>query len=348
MDNKVEEEKLAKWLSRFIRLGALLYIATYVIEVAPYFTMEAFLRIPLETLWDVRWEFAKAFTVPIGLVIFGARAGQFLARLILDRSLLTVKRCGQVCGCLIFLASLLFFSFIIQIAINEIDYYNPPLNSSFFWTLALLTVVAPLCLMLALMFYSFRIGGAIASLAFSIAKGISVTTSAVRDLPASSKTFVTRERDNIDAKGGKQRLIGIVLIVVGISWMVVALNTDTTIMSGYSRIHNIGMMDERRNHLFVAATVLIVGFLLLLMGGSGRTSTSRDRKDTVGHHSSPIPGYAGERQLDSDRYRLYLVHKYGVHENQTLHKFVSNNQSFESLELALEYAHLQDIASHTS
>ena len=67
--------------------------------------------------------------------------------------------------------------------------------------------------------------------------------------------------------------IGILLIVIGAIWGVVAFSMDTTVdtggetlgSGGYSikvpkmKVHNLGLMEERRNHLMLSGFIILVG-----------------------------------------------------------------------------------------
>lgn len=75
--------------------------------------------------------------------------------------------------------------------------------------------------------------------------------------------------------------IGIVLMVIGVIWGIAAFNMDTTVttlgpafgppgsLSGIPMVmtvHNIGKMDERRNHLIIAGLFVLVGAILFATG----------------------------------------------------------------------------------
>ena len=72
------------------------------------------------------------------------------------------------------------------------------------------------------------------------------------------------------------RDIGIVVVIIGIVWAIYAFNLDTTVTTpGFSsgsihiasaEVHNIGLMENRRNHLMLAAFTTLVGIVLFGFG----------------------------------------------------------------------------------
>jgi hypothetical protein len=63
-------------------------------------------------------------------------------------------------------------------------------------------------------------------------------------------------------RGKKMKKLGIVLLAIGTLLAVIAYNTDTTVSTGIvsgPRIYNMGLMDDRRNNLLIAALLVVVG-----------------------------------------------------------------------------------------
>ncbi len=147
-------------------------------------------------------------------------------------------------------------------------------------------------------------------------------------------------------KGGVGKLIPPLLVAVGVIWGIVAFNIDTTVESGRNRVHNIGMMDERRNHLIVAGVLVLVGAIVFGVGGTRKGRREFDSQRTAATEGIRAPGatpFLGERALDSDAYQLYLVRKYAIEKNGTLEKYVVNDRLFPALDPALRYAHDLDV-----
>lgn len=70
------------------------------------------------------------------------------------------------------------------------------------------------------------------------------------------------------------RSLGILLTVVGALWLAVALGMDTTVSGPNGRVHNIGLLEIRRNHLMLGALATLVGVLLTIFG---KKRPERDR-----------------------------------------------------------------------
>ena len=76
------------------------------------------------------------------------------------------------------------------------------------------------------------------------------------------------------------KLIGVFLIVTGLVWAAIAYNMNTTVTTGgetigsgafsvyveKSEVHNLGLMETRRNHLMFAGLSIVVGVLMFGFG----------------------------------------------------------------------------------
>ncbi|WP_387691035.1 hypothetical protein [Photorhabdus sp. RM71S] len=63
---------------------------------------------------------------------------------------------------------------------------------------------------------------------------------------------------------------GYCLLILGLIWLLVAFNMETTVPSDYGsgRVSNIGMIASQHNHVFFGAFVTFCGFMMLLFGRS--------------------------------------------------------------------------------
>jgi hypothetical protein len=82
------------------------------------------------------------------------------------------------------------------------------------------------------------------------------------------------------------KMVGIILTTIGIAWALLAFSMDTTVETGgqrigsgiyaidvpKTRVHNLGLMEQRRNHLMIGGVIVLVGVLLL---GFGSLSTPK-------------------------------------------------------------------------
>lgn len=85
---------------------------------------------------------------------------------------------------------------------------------------------------------------------------------------------------------------GIVLLVIGALWAIIAFNMDTTVETKSrfigdtyiqsQKVHNIGKMDARRNHLMLSGLLIVVGVVLFGFGttrpSSSQSSGSEDTR----------------------------------------------------------------------
>lgn len=78
------------------------------------------------------------------------------------------------------------------------------------------------------------------------------------------------------------KLVGIFFILVGLVWGIVAYNMSTIVTTegeGIGEVHNLGLMEIRRNHLMFSGLSVICGVLLLGFGSfPGSTSVANLKK----------------------------------------------------------------------
>ncbi|WP_152669931.1 hypothetical protein [Lysobacter capsici] len=73
-------------------------------------------------------------------------------------------------------------------------------------------------------------------------------------------------------------------------WLLYALNLNTSVQLPYgagwpSRVHNLGLIENRRIHLMLSGAALIVGVVLL---GFGRVSDDSDLDDDAAYQACPF------------------------------------------------------------
>lgn len=81
---------------------------------------------------------------------------------------------------------------------------------------------------------------------------------------------------------------GGLILAIGLIWALIAFNSDTTVESegvhiGNSyfpgkKVQNIGLMDERRNHLMIACVAVVIGVILIVFSPKARQSADATRK----------------------------------------------------------------------
>lgn len=137
------------------------------------------------------------------------------------------------------------------------------------------------------------------------------------------------------------RVWGVWLIFVGVIWLVIAFNMDTSVVSysgmyGADRVENIGLIARRQNHLMVASLITLIGTLMTIFGGK----KEEELELSAFASKPPQPNNPPcERDLSLDPYRLWLAAKYNIIKNDVFDAFVFENQTFNTLEEALQKAH---------
>lgn len=83
----------------------------------------------------------------------------------------------------------------------------------------------------------------------------------------------------------------IYLIIIGISWIIFAFNIDTSVVTGgqtigsgefavqvpLMRVNNLGLMNEKQNHLIISSLVLLIGVALFIFSNK---QTDKNTNDT--------------------------------------------------------------------
>jgi len=86
------------------------------------------------------------------------------------------------------------------------------------------------------------------------------------------------------------RLLGLIVIGIGLIWAVIAFQMSTSVMVGHSSIgsgeysiasvNNIGLLQERSNHLLLAGLTVLVGVVLFGMGTLKQSNVTSSDADT--------------------------------------------------------------------
>lgn len=130
------------------------------------------------------------------------------------------------------------------------------------------------------------------------------------------------------------RTIGGVIVGLGILWIILALNMDTSVpvdsvvYGSPDSVHNIGLIADRQNHLLLGCLTTIIGILMVLLGGKTQPPVK-----TV---SDEPPC---ERDLGFAPYKIWLIERYGITRNDVLGHFIFENRAYASVDEALVVAH---------
>jgi hypothetical protein len=87
--------------------------------------------------------------------------------------------------------------------------------------------------------------------------------------------IAARGQSNRSSREGnlEQKQLGIGLLMIGIIGVVLVMMMDTSVVSGYGRVNNLGLMNDQQNYLIIAGLAVIAGLVLVVMGG-GESSSS--------------------------------------------------------------------------
>jgi hypothetical protein len=141
------------------------------------------------------------------------------------------------------------------------------------------------------------------------------------------------------------KVFGYFLIGIGVIYLLIAFNMDVSVSSsatyvpgygsiGGGNIANLDLMARRQNHLLVAALMTLIGALMAIFGKGQSDSALAD----VLTEERP-PEFAGEHDLSSDAYKLWLAKHHQIHRNEVFNRFVMGEKTYETLDLALIHAH---------
>jgi hypothetical protein len=97
------------------------------------------------------------------------------------------------------------------------------------------------------------------------------------------------------------RILGIVLVLAGVFWALIAFNMDTTVTTEShsfgsiyvpsTTVHNIGLMETRRNNLMFAGLTILVGVVLI---GFGSLNQNKDKDSSKADNSLKPCRFCGE------------------------------------------------------
>ncbi|MCA6927774.1 zinc ribbon domain-containing protein [Pectobacterium versatile] len=60
---------------------------------------------------------------------------------------------------------------------------------------------------------------------------------------------------------------GSFVLVIGVIWLLVAINMDTTVVTTMgSRVNNIGLLADKQNHIMIGAFIILCGLLCVVLG----------------------------------------------------------------------------------
>lgn len=88
--------------------------------------------------------------------------------------------------------------------------------------------------------------------------------------PAPDPRPAARESGSTE-EGGGLRVLGTLMLIVGVIWLVAAYSMDTTVSTGFGRAHNYGLLNERQTQVTISSLVTLVGAMCLGFGAIRRS-----------------------------------------------------------------------------
>lgn len=71
------------------------------------------------------------------------------------------------------------------------------------------------------------------------------------------------------------KYVGWGVLIVGLIWVIVALNMDVSVVTQYGgRVNNIGLMASRQNHIIIGGFIALCGVLMAIFGRSNAQTSS--------------------------------------------------------------------------
>jgi biotin transporter BioY len=135
------------------------------------------------------------------------------------------------------------------------------------------------------------------------------------------------------------KIAGIVLLVVGVLWLLIALQMDVTAPN--SRVVNIGRLQERSNQLLLGGLVTLIG--AVLFGFGSLRAAQGNGAGSAAPQVSATPPCA--RDLSLEPYKVWLVARHAIVRNEVLGRFVCGDRLFETVDEALAHAHLLEMSA---
>ncbi len=87
------------------------------------------------------------------------------------------------------------------------------------------------------------------------------------------------------------KILGIIGVIVGAVWALIAFNLDTSIDTAYGRVNNLGLMADRQQHLMLSIAVLAISVLLFLFG---KRSVNTDQSESFQNSSTRACPFCAE------------------------------------------------------
>lgn len=139
--------------------------------------------------------------------------------------------------------------------------------------------------------------------------------------------------------GGK-RIVGIILAIIG-------LIGAYYYIGGYFQLKNqfgnvFGVADETLKTYWpmmaASIAVLLLGAFLIFKGDEQPKISNNTYSTPIQASIATLNNFDGNKSLENDSYKIYLVKKYGIEKNEALGKIICQGKLFQDTEQALQHA----------
>lgn len=139
------------------------------------------------------------------------------------------------------------------------------------------------------------------------------------------------------------------LLIVGASvvfWAFFIFDTSIAV-DAYTRVNNLGLLNDQRNYAMLGGFVAAFGIFLIFRAEPKEKQGHSNNQANISPNKNDKT-FAGNKSIENDAYKIFLVQKYSIEKNVTLDKFIVKDKLFNSIEEALLYASGLDESSSLS
>lgn len=124
-------------------------------------------------------------------------------------------------------------------------------------------------------------------------------------------------------------------------WAIAIFDTSVPVGNGM-RVNNLGLIADKQNYLIFGVGLFVIGLVISFFKKNDSVNNQPPNFTEV-KTTSDSNLWQGEKDINDDSYKLYLVKKYNIDKNTTLEKYVIENKLFATIEDALSFAMQKDL-----
>ena len=139
--------------------------------------------------------------------------------------------------------------------------------------------------------------------------------------------------------GGK-RIAGIILAIIGLIGAYYYIGGYLQLKNQFGNVFGVADETLKTYWPMMAASiaVLLLGAFLIFKGDEQPKINNNTYSTPIQATSATLNNFDGNKSLENDSYRIYLVKKYGIEKNEALGKIICQGKLFQDTEQALQYA----------